>query len=75
MNNLLKWIRNLFLKDYITGLEVADLLGCNYSTIFYWTNKVKLVKHCIGKRAYYKRSEVESRFIKIGKGEVHERVL
>lgn len=75
MNNLIKWIRNLFLKDYITGLEVADLLGCNYSTIFYWTKKGKLVKHCIGNRAYYKRSEVESAIITIGKGGVRERVL
>ena len=65
MNNLIKWIRNLFLKDCISGLEVAELLRCNYSTIIYWTKKGKLIRYCIGNRAYYKRSEVEAAFKKI----------
>ena len=67
MNNLIKWIRNLFLKDYITRLEVAELLRCDYSTIIYWTKKGKLIGYCIGKRIYYKRSEVEAVIISIEK--------
>lgn len=44
---------------YLTRTEVADLLKCDLSTVHNWTKKGKLVKHCIGNRAYYKRSEVE----------------
>jgi excisionase family DNA binding protein len=46
--------------EYLTRTEVAELLKCDLSTVHNWTKKGKLVKHCIGNRAYYKRSEVES---------------
>ena len=45
---------------YLTRTEVADLLKCDLSTVHNWTKKGKLVKHCIGNRTYYKRSEVEA---------------
>jgi excisionase family DNA binding protein len=54
--------------EYLTRSEVAELLKCNESTVHNWTKKGKLVKHCIGNRSYYKRSEVEAAIITIGKG-------
>jgi len=50
---------------YLTRTEVAELLKCDKSTVHNWTKKGKLVKHCIGNRAYYKRSEVEAAIKKI----------
>jgi excisionase family DNA binding protein len=51
--------------EYLTRNEVAKLLKCDLSTVHNWTKKGKLVKHCIGNRAYYKRSEVEAAIKKI----------
>ena len=45
---------------YLTRKEVAELLKCDLGTVNNWTKKGKLVKHCIGNRTYYKRSEVEA---------------
>ena len=58
--------------EYLTRNEVAKLLKCDLSTVHNWTKKGKLVKHCIGNRAYYKRSEVEAAIISIGKGVNYE---
>ncbi len=46
-------------KEYYTRREVADLLKIDLSTIHNWVKKGKFSKHCIGRRTYYKRSEVE----------------
>jgi excisionase family DNA binding protein len=46
--------------EYLSRTEVADLLKCDMSTVHNWTKKGKLVKYCLGNRAYYKRSEVEA---------------
>jgi hypothetical protein len=51
--------------EYLSRIEVKDLLKCDLSTVHNWTKKGKLVKHCIGNRAYYKRSEVEAAIKKI----------
>ncbi|OFY89648.1 MAG: hypothetical protein A3K10_09810 [Bacteroidetes bacterium RIFCSPLOWO2_12_FULL_31_6] len=51
--------------EYLTRTEVAEMLKCDLSTIHNWTVKGKLIKHCIGNRAYYKRSEVEAAITKI----------
>lgn len=53
--------------EYLTRTEVSELLKCDASTVHNWTKRGKLVKHCIGNRTYYKRSEVESAIISIGK--------
>lgn len=45
--------------EYLTRTEVKELLKCDLSTVHNWTKKGKLTKHCIGNRAYYKRSEIE----------------
>ena len=46
--------------EYLTRTEVAEMLKCDPSTVHNWTKKGKLVKHCLGNRTYYKRSEVEA---------------
>ena len=46
--------------EYLTRAEVAEMLKCDPSTVHNWTKKGKLVKHCLGNRTYYKRSEVEA---------------
>ena len=51
--------------EYLTISELAELLKCDRTTVHNWTKKGKLVKHCIGNRTYYKRSEVEDAIIKI----------
>lgn len=45
--------------EYLTRSEVAKLLKCDLSTIHNWTAKGKLIKYCLGNRAYYKRSQIE----------------
>jgi len=49
--------------EWLTRQDVADMLKCDPSTVHNWTKKGKLKKYCIGDRAYYKRSEVESALI------------
>lgn len=51
--------------EYLTRIEVAKMLKCDLSTIHNWTVRGKLIKYCIGNRAYYKRAEVESALIEI----------
>jgi excisionase family DNA binding protein len=65
MKSIIKWFRCLFIKEYLTSSEVAELLKCDISTVYNWTKKGKLKKYCNGDKTYYKRSEVESALIAI----------
>lgn len=64
MRNLLDQLNKSFEPkkptEYLTRTEVSELLKCDLSTVHNWTVKGKLVKHCLGNRTYYKRSEVEA---------------
>ena len=51
--------------ELMTRKEVAEMFKCDESTIHNWTVKGKIKKYCIGNRAYYKRSELESALIPI----------
>jgi excisionase family DNA binding protein len=51
--------------EWLTRVEVAEMLKCDKSTVHNWTKKGKLKKYCIGNRTYYKRSEVEAALIAI----------
>ncbi|MBK9477839.1 MAG: helix-turn-helix domain-containing protein [Bacteroidia bacterium] len=53
--------------DYMTRLEVAEMLSCDLSTIHSWTRKGKLIPYGIGNRVYYKRNEVEAALVPFGK--------
>jgi hypothetical protein len=50
--------RNYEPEELLTRQETADYLKCDLSTIHHWTKKGKIIKHCIGNRAYYKMSEL-----------------
>ncbi len=51
--------------EYMTRKEVAEMLKCDESTVHKWTVKKKLIKHCLGHRAYYMRSEVQAALVAI----------
>ena len=51
-------------EEYLTRQEVAKLLKVHVSTIDDWTSRGKLTRYGIyGRRALYKRSEVDSSLI------------
>ena len=45
---------------WLTREETAYYLKCDLSTIHNWTVKGKLIKHRIGNRSYYKKSEIDN---------------
>lgn len=51
--------------EYLTRKEVSDLFKVDISTIHNWTVKGILKAYSIGRRVYYKRSEVEKAIIKL----------
>lgn len=57
-------------KEMLTRHEVAELLQVNLSTIHNWCKKGKLKPYGIGKRVYFKRSDIETSFTYIGKANV-----
>lgn len=46
--------------DYLTAKQTANLLQINPATVWAWNKNGTLIKYRIGKRVYYKRSEVEA---------------
>ena len=44
--------------EYLTRIEVTDLLKIDLSTLHNWTKKGKLKAYGIGNRVYYKREEI-----------------
>jgi hypothetical protein len=58
-------IKTNSIDELMTPKEVARMFKCCDGTVNNWTAKGKLIKHCIGNRTYYKRSEVESALIPI----------
>ena len=51
--------------ELMTRQEVADYFKIDISTVYNWTNKGRLISYGIGHRVYYKRSEIESKLIRI----------
>lgn len=47
-------------EEYLTRGEVAKMLKVDLSTIHLWSKDGRLKRYGIGKRVYYKRSEIES---------------
>lgn len=54
-------------SEFLTKTEVKNFFKCDLSTIHNWTVKGKLTPYGIGNRVYYKRSEVESALVCLGK--------
>ncbi len=53
--------------EYLTRNELAEMLKCDLSTIHNWCKKGKLHPYGIGNRVYFKRADLESLLIPIGK--------
>lgn len=53
--------------ELLTRNEVSELLKCDLSTLHNWVKKGKLTPYGIGNRIYFKRSEVESALVCLGK--------
>ncbi len=47
-------------EEYLTRGEVSKMLKVDLSTIHLWSKSGRLKRYGIGKRVYYKRSEIES---------------
>ena len=61
----LEIFRKKYLKkdsDIMTRKETAILLRIDLSTLWEWTDAGKLKANRIGRRVYYKRSEIEACF-------------
>lgn len=52
-------------KELLTRQEVAKLLKIDLSTLHHWTKSGILIKYGIGKRVYYKQSEVENAIVQL----------
>lgn len=52
-------------EELLTRNEVSQLLKVDLSTIHHWTKAGKLKRYGIGKRVYYKRSEIEEALVEI----------
>jgi hypothetical protein len=65
-SDLLKGNRSVqFTEEYLTRDEVSKMLKINISTVSNWSRDGILIKHCIGNRVYFKRSEIEKRILSI----------
>ena len=53
--------------ELLTRNEVAELLKVDLSTLWNWQNKGKITPYGIGNRVYFKRAEIESALINLGK--------
>ncbi len=53
------------LKELMTRQEVAKHLKIDLSTLHHWTKAGILKKYGIGKRVYYKRSEIENAIVEL----------
>jgi excisionase family DNA binding protein len=53
--------------EYLTRNEVSELLKCDLSTLHNWVKKGKLTAYGIGSRIYFKRSDIDSILIPLGK--------
>jgi hypothetical protein len=49
-------------NDFLTQKQVAEKFNIHLTTLWNWTNKGILTKYNVGKRAYYKRGEVQAAF-------------
>lgn len=50
-------------KEYLTRGEVVELLSISLSTLSVWSKNGTLIRHCIGNRVYYKRSEIDQAMV------------
>jgi len=54
-------------NEYLTRVEVAEMLKIDLSSVHNWTKKGILISYQIGGRVYYKRAEVENAIVELKK--------
>ena len=54
-------------NEYLTRVEVAEMLKIDLSSLYNWTKKKILISYQIGGRVYYKRAEVENAIVKLNR--------
>jgi hypothetical protein len=54
-------------NEYLTRVEVAEMLKIDLSSVHNWTKKGILISYQIGGRVYYKRQEVENAIVELKK--------
>ena len=52
-------------EEYLTRSEVSQMLKVDLSTVHHWTKSGRLKRYGLGRRVYYKRSEIEQSLIEI----------
>lgn len=52
-------------EEFLTRIEVANLLKVNVNTVDRWSKEDKLKRYGIGDRIFYKRSEVEESIVRL----------
>jgi DNA-binding transcriptional regulator YiaG len=61
--NLMKEFQPMKKDEYLSRDEVAKMFKVNISTIHNWCKSGKLIRHCIGNRVYFKKSEIENSLV------------
>ena len=54
-------------NEYLTRVEVSEMLKIDLSSVHNWTKKRILISYQIGGRVYYKRSEIENAIVELKK--------
>ena len=54
-------------NEYLTRVEVAEMLKIDLSSVHNWTKKGILTSYQCGGRVYFKRAEIESAIIQLKK--------
>lgn len=54
-------------NEYLTRVEVSEMLKIDLSSVHNWTKKGILTSYQIGGRVYYKRTEVENAIVELKK--------
>lgn len=54
-------------NEYLTRVEIAEMLKIDLSSVHNWTKKGILTSYQIGGRVYYKRNEIETAIVKLNR--------
>ncbi|MCM4154751.1 DNA-binding protein [Gramella sp. AN32] len=52
-------------EEYLTRSEVSKMLKVDLSTVHHWTKSGRLRRYGLGRRVYYKRSDIEQSLLEI----------
>mgnify|MGYP003866207273 CR=1 FL=1 len=67
LNDLKKHFQPKEPNEYLTRLEVSQMLKIDLSSVHNWTKREILTSYQIGGRVYYKRKEIENAIVELKK--------